>query len=170
MIRGPAHNVAMSPVPNGTLRSTDAGVDLEITRTVTAPREDVWASLTESERTAGWFGPWERLSDSDIRVQMSFEEGAPWMEMHVESCESPTRLAVSTGEGWHLEVVLTDSDGATQVALIQHLTDTSGVGDIGPGWEYYLDMLIASRENAPLPNFDDYYPAQKQFYEALPVL
>lgn len=99
----------MSPAPNGILRTTETGVDLEITRTIAAPAEDVWASLTESDRTAGWFGPWERLSNNDIRVQMAFEEGAPWSEMHIEVCESPTRLAVSTAEGWHLETVLSET-------------------------------------------------------------
>jgi hypothetical protein len=38
------------------------------------------------------------------------------------------------------------------------------VGDLGPGWEFYLDNLVASRSNGPLPDFNDYYPAQKAFY------
>jgi hypothetical protein len=38
---------------------------------------------------------------------------------------------------------------------------------VGPGWEYYLDNLVASRDGAPLPDFDDYYPAQAAYYESL---
>jgi hypothetical protein len=38
---------------------------------------------------------------------------------------------------------------------------------MGPGWEYYLDMLVASREDLPTPSFDDYYPAMKPYYESL---
>lgn len=153
--------------PTGTLRRTATGVDLEITRTITADRADVWASLTESDRTALWFGPWERLSDSEIRVKMAFEEGAPWMDMNVDACESPERLAVSTTGGWELEVVLTENSEGTDLTLLQHRLDTDGIGEIGPGWEYYLDMLIASRDGLALPKFDDYYPAQKEYYSSL---
>jgi hypothetical protein len=48
----------------------------------------------------------------------------------------------------------------------QHLTTTDAVGEVGPGWEYYLDALVAAREERPLPVFDDYYPAQKAYFEA----
>ena len=156
----------MSPTPNGILRRTETGVDLEVTRAIDAPREDVWASLTESDRTALWFGPWERISDAEIRVQMAFEEGSPWMDMRVDACEPPGRLAVSS-DGWDLETVLTSNGSSTLVTLIQHRPDTDGIGEIGPGWEYYLDTLIASRDGQPLPNFDDYYPAQQEYYSSL---
>jgi hypothetical protein len=32
--------------------------------------------------------------------------------------------------------------GRDHLTFVQHLTDATSVGDIGPGWEYYLDMLI----------------------------
>nr|WP_296771615.1 SRPBCC family protein [Rhodococcus sp. (in: high G+C Gram-positive bacteria)] len=153
--------------PTGTLRPTATGADLELTRTFSASREDVWASLTESDRTALWFGPWERLSEKTINIQMVFEEGDPWSEMTVDKCDAPEVLAVSTGEGWSLEARLTETEGATTLLFIQHLTTTEGIGDIGPGWEYYLDMLIASRDGVALPSFDDYYPAQQEYYESL---
>ncbi len=35
------------------------------------------------------------------------------------------------------------------------------------GWEYYLDMMIASRDGTPLPDFVDYYPAQQGYYDGL---
>lgn len=155
---------------SGILRRTSQGVDLELSRTFHAPREDVWASLTESDRTARWYGPWERVSDSMIRVQMLFEDGKPWSELTVDACEEPSHLAVSTPEdegGWKLTVTLDEADGTTTLHLVHHLTGTAGVGDIGPGWEYYLDMLVASREGRPLPKFDDYYPAQENYYSSL---
>lgn len=37
----------------------------------------MWASSTESDRTALWFGPWKLLLENMIRVQMAFEEGTP---------------------------------------------------------------------------------------------
>lgn len=44
------------------------------------------------------------------------------------------------------------------------LSDRKLAGDVGPGWEYYLDMLVAAREGEALPSFDDYYPAQRAHY------
>lgn len=36
-----------------------------------------------------------------------------------------------------------------------------------PGWEYYLDLLAAARDDAPSVSFDDYYPVMKPYFEAL---
>jgi hypothetical protein len=33
-----------------------------------------------------------------------------------------------------------------------------------PGWEYYLDYLVASRNGTTMPDFNDYYPSQKAYY------
>ena len=52
----------------------------------------------------------------------------------------------------------------TTLTFVQHLTDAESVGDTGPGWEYYLDMLIASRNGNALPSFEDYYPAQRDYF------
>jgi hypothetical protein len=48
-----------------------------------------------------------------------------------------------------------------------HLDEKTNVGDVGPGWEYYLDALIASRVSGAMPVWDDYYPAQKACYQDL---
>lgn len=56
---------------------------------------------------------------------------------------------------------------ATEVQLVHHLPGAEGLGGIGPGWEYYLDLLVAARDGSPQGSFDDYYPALKADYEAL---
>jgi uncharacterized protein YndB with AHSA1/START domain len=157
----------MSPTPTGRL----FGNDIVLTRTFHAPVADVWASLTDPERTARWFGPWQgdAAPGRTIQVQMVHEEGQPWMEMTIEACEPPRQLALSAVNehgSWHLDMVLADSGGVTELRFTQHLTDTEGVGEIGPGWEFYLDVLVASRQGQPAPNFDDYYPAMKKHFEA----
>jgi uncharacterized protein YndB with AHSA1/START domain len=154
----------MSPIPTGRL----FGNDLVLTRTFRAPIDDVWASLTESERTARWFGAWEGTGPA-IKVQMAHEEGQPWMDMTIDACEPPRRLAISAGEAndrWRLEMVLSESAGVTELRFTQHLTTTENVGEVGPGWEYYLDALVAARDDRPQPSFDDYYPSMKEYYEA----
>jgi uncharacterized protein YndB with AHSA1/START domain len=132
---------------------------------------DVWASLTDPARTARWFGPWQgdAAPGRTIKVQMVHEEGKPWMDMTIDACEPPRRLAISAGGehgGWHLDMVLVESAGVTELRFTQHLTGTEGVGEVGPGWEYYLDALVASRDGQPAPDFDDYYPAMKEHFEA----
>ena len=157
----------MSPTPTGRL----FGNDLVLTRTFRAPLEDVWASLTEPARTARWFGPWEgdAAPGRTVKVQMALEEGKPWMDVTIDACEPPRRLALSTGEEndrWHLDMVLAETAGVTELRFTQHLTTTEGVAEIGAGWEFYLDALVAAREGAPAPDFGDYHPAMKEYFEA----
>jgi uncharacterized protein YndB with AHSA1/START domain len=162
----------MTPIPTGRLIRTPAGRDLVITRSFRAPIEDVWASLTEPERTARWFGGWtgDAGPGKTIRYTMTFEEGSEPGSMKIEACEPPRHLAVSTTDmagSWYLEAHLTERDGVTELRLTHHLDATMPVGDVGPGWEYYLDNLVASRDDSPLPGFGDYYPSQKGYYEQL---
>jgi uncharacterized protein YndB with AHSA1/START domain len=158
----------MSPTPTGRL----FGNDLVLTRTFRAPVADVWASLTDPERTARWFGPWqgEGGPGRTIKVQMIQEEGDPWVEMTIEACEPERRLALSAVDeygSWDLDLTLTESGGVTELRFTQHLTGTENVGEVGPGWEFYLDLLVASRDGSPAPDFNDYFPAMKEYFESL---
>ncbi|GLY98019.1 SRPBCC family protein [Actinoplanes sp. NBRC 103695] len=163
----------MTNPPNGGLFPTADGRDLIVSRTFRAPIEDVWASLTESDRTARWFGAWEGdpAPGRMIKLQMAYEEQAPWFDVRIDACDPPRRLALSTtGEGdggWKLELRLSNAGGRTELQLVHHLDSTDQVGEMGPGWEYYLDMLVASRDDLPSPSFDDYYPAMKAYYDSL---
>jgi uncharacterized protein YndB with AHSA1/START domain len=145
-------------------------VDILLNRLIRGAIEDVWASVTESERTARWFGRWEGDAGPGamIRLQMAFEEGDSWTDVRIDSCEPPNHLAVTTtGEagGWHLEIHLEAKGADTALTFTQHRENTDGAGEIGPGWEYYLDNLLASREGSPLPDFGDYYPSMQGYYE-----
>lgn len=157
----------MSPQPTGRLR----GNALVVTRRFRAPIEDVWTSITDPDSTARWFGRWEGKpgAGSEIRVQMAFEEGAPWMTKTIEACEPPRRLVLTSDDGMvpRLELGLTAIDGGCELELVHHEVDRAQVGDFGPGWEYYLDCLVAARADQPLPSFHDYYPAQKAYFAGL---
>ncbi|MFI9532475.1 SRPBCC family protein [Nocardia fusca] len=158
--------------PTGRLETTPAGHDLVLTRTYRAPIEDVWASITESERTARWFGPWqgEPGPGRTIQVKLSYEEGQPWSEYTVDACEPPYRLALRAVDehgSWHLEVTLTEHEGQTELVFVHHLISPEQLPEIGPGWDYYLDALGASRTDARRPEFDDYYPALRSHYSGL---
>ncbi|MCK1798961.1 SRPBCC family protein [Streptomyces sp. XM4193] len=162
-----------TPEPTGRLLPTATGYDLVLTRSYRAPVEDVWASVTEPERTARWFGTWrgEAAPGRTVEVQMAYEESAPWCTMRIDVCEPPHRLLLATvgeeGDDWLMEVELSETDGTTELRLVHHLATTDAVDSAGPGWEYYLDMLTASRDGAPQPSFDDYFPSQQAYYRAL---
>jgi uncharacterized protein YndB with AHSA1/START domain len=162
----------MTPTPTGRLFGTPDGRDLVLTRTFPAPIRDVWASITESERTARWFASWrgDPGPGKTIRYTLEFEEGRPSGEMTIVACEAPHHLAVSTVDDfgtWHLEARLAEAGGVTTLTFTHHLAAGADVGSIGPGWEYYLDQLVASRDGGAAPDFDDYYPAQQAYYEGL---
>ncbi|MEW1547963.1 SRPBCC family protein [Streptomyces tsukubensis] len=164
----------MNPTPTGRLTPAADGHDLVLTRTFRAPIGDVWASVTEPERTARWFGPWEgdAAVGRTVKVRLAFEESAPWCDVRIDACEPPRRLAVSMSDeagDWRIELRLTASGGTTELQLIHHLKAPTGLGEIGPGWEYYLDLLRGSLDGTSRPDFDDYYPAQRDYFASLAV-
>ena len=155
-----------APIPTGQL----LGNDLRIVRTFPASIEDVWQSLTDPQSTARWFGPWWWVGDAgpgnDIAYKMIQEEGNPESTAKVLRCEPPRFLEVrSEGPyGVHYDVTLAEAGGTTTLTFVHHLQDHSMVGDFGPGWEFYLDLLVHCREGRPFRTFGEYYPAQKQYF------
>ena len=138
------------PTPTGRVVRAGGAYELVVERSFAAPIDDVWAGVTEPERTARWFGTWrgEAGPGRTIAMQMGFEEGTPWFDVEIEACEPPRRLAVRSvddaGE-WRMELRLSETAGVTRLELVQHLDDPSVAASTGPGWEYYLDMLVAAR-------------------------
>jgi uncharacterized protein YndB with AHSA1/START domain len=144
------------------------GNDLVLTRRFEAPIEDVWTSITRSESTARWFGPWTGTPGvgNTIKIKMVFEKGDPESESTIEACEPPRRLALSSkGEyGVNVELTLTQTGSTTELRFVQHMADRKLARDMGPGWEYYLDNLVAARAGTKLPTFDEYYPSMQAHY------
>ena len=101
---------------------------------------------------------------------MTFEKGDTWTDVLIDRCERPHHLAVTSTTSfgtWSLEVRLKQTGDTTVMTFVHRQIDKQMVGDVGPGWEYYLDNLVAVRDDAKLPVWDDYYPAQKPYYAAL---
>jgi uncharacterized protein YndB with AHSA1/START domain len=162
-----------TPTPTGRILPTAEGRDLVLTRTFRSGIEDVWASITESERTGRWFATWtgEPGPGKTIRYRMTFEGDAPEAEMRIDACEPPHHLAVSAEDDyghWRLEARLEEADGVTTLTFTQHLDEKANPGEVGPGWEFYLDNLVAAHTDTRYPNFDDYFPSMKPYYESLP--
>jgi uncharacterized protein YndB with AHSA1/START domain len=156
----------MTGTPNGRLD----GLELSLTRTFRAPVEDVWASVTEPDRTARWYGTWtgDAAPGRTIKVQMAYEDGQPSYDMRIDACEPPRRLSLSASDGtFRVELQLSERDAVTELRFLHHLENTDAVAEYGPGWEYYLDQLVASRDGAAQPSFDDYYPSMAAYYRGL---
>ncbi|MDO9377943.1 MAG: SRPBCC family protein [Nocardioidaceae bacterium] len=143
----------------GHLELTPEGADLVLVRTFRAPVEDVWASITESERLGRWYGTWEGEGREGGTVSFTWtaEDGQPVVATTIERCDPPhvLRVQMASGEGtWDLEARLATRGDLTELTFVHHRADLEDVADVGPGWEFYLDRLEASRSGGAMPDFD----------------
>jgi uncharacterized protein YndB with AHSA1/START domain len=132
--------------------------------------EHAWDYLTESQFTERWIGPWEGIGTEGetIKLFLAFEEGKPGFKVEILQCQAPEHLRVKTLDDslpWDLAIELTEDESQTELLFTMHDIDPSTIGEIGPGWEYYLDQLVAIVAGDPVPDFDDYFPAQRSYFE-----
>jgi uncharacterized protein YndB with AHSA1/START domain len=137
------------------------GTTLALTRFFTSPIEDVWASITESDRLARWFGTWTGdPSTGSVMVTMNAEaEPVPASRYDIRQCEPPRVLAVSAIDDagtWHLRAELSESEGITKLVLRHERVDPEQVASAGVGWEWYLDRLAAVVVGETPPSLDDF--------------
>ena len=163
----------MSITPSGRIdRDPEGRPVLVITRDFRAPIEDVWASVTEPERLERWIGTFtgDPASGRVLFAMNAEGDGAPAEEMEIRECDPPRRLAVTAHAGdvtWLLELTLTEADGVTRLTFTQPGIDPVEAESVGPGWEYYLDRLVAAESGADVATIDfdrDYYPAMQEYY------
>ncbi|WP_027862655.1 SRPBCC family protein [Marmoricola sp. URHB0036] len=161
----------MSTEPTGRISTDGDGSILTITREFRAPIEDVWASVTESERLARWIGTFTGDPASGRVAFLMTAEGATEPgEMEIRECDPPRVLRVTSHVGeerWLLDLVLEEHDGVTTLTFSQPGIDPSAAESIGPGWEYYLDRLAAAESGRDVAEIDwdrDYYPAMVEHY------
>jgi uncharacterized protein YndB with AHSA1/START domain len=158
----------------GTVAKIDGAPHLVILRRFRASPEEVWRELTESDRLERWIGRWEGDPKSGHVTFFMTSEGqdAAPEEYTILECDPPRRFAGDTsqdGAAWHLWFELAEEDGDTILTFGQRLNPSEDVGTIGPGWEYYLDRLVAAQAglDADSVQWDDYFPALQPAYEEL---
>jgi uncharacterized protein YndB with AHSA1/START domain len=160
----------MSPTPTGSIEYDDGRPRLVITRTFAAPVEAVWAAVTVPERLARWIGPFTGdPASGTVTLRMTAEDGEPVMDLRIVECVPPHLLRVATdGEyAWSLDLELSEADGVTTLVFSQPDIDPAQADSVGPGWEYYLDRLVAAETGGDVAAIDferDYYPAMKAHY------
>ncbi|GAA4701390.1 putative conserved protein YndB, AHSA1/START domain [Promicromonospora umidemergens] len=171
--------MSTSPTATGRNERRGDGTYIVLTRTFRAPIEDVWAAITEPERLARWIGRWTGdPAQGTVRFEMLFEgEGVEPEEYTIDACDAPARLELTsrtaydeqTPATWHLQLDLTEADGVTTLTFAQSMDDPAMAENVGPGWEYYLDRLVAAETGGDPEaiDFADYYPALAGHYRAL---
>ena len=161
---------AKTPTATGQLLPTSTGRDLVLERVLPGSIDDAWASITESDRLGRWFCTWrgEPRVGATLELTLVAEEGDPTSQAEILACDPPTHLAVSTqdqGGQWRLEATLTPlGSDQTRLRFVHHLDEEANPEEVGPGWEYYLDRLVAAMTGSDMPDFDDYWPSLASAY------
>jgi uncharacterized protein YndB with AHSA1/START domain len=165
----------MTAHPTGRSARVDGEPAVVYERSFRAPVEDVWAAVTESDRLARWIGTWTGdPASGSVQFQMNAEgDDVAESRYEITHCEPPHRLGVrSVGSSgvWVLTLDLRQDGPTTILSLTQLVDDPKLVESTGPGWEYYLDRLVAAETGADANAIDferDYYPAMREHYLAI---
>lgn len=160
----------MSIPATGHIARAGTGHDIVIERTFRASIEDVWKSIVEPDRMNRWIGTWSGKAGTGNRVTfvMTAEEGAEPEDVLIHRCDPPQHLDVETFQGdssWRMRLDLAEENGVTTLVFRQAVNLDEDVTSYGPGWEYYLDRLVAIHSDEPFASWDDYYPTQKAHWE-----
>lgn len=136
--------------------------------------DDVWAAITEPDRLARWIGTWSgdpSTGSVDFSMTAEGEDIQPARYL-IDECSPPATLRVRTGPEsdpdamWCFELDLVEADGITTLTFAQAMDDAGMAESVGPGWDYYLDRLVAVEggETTESVVWDQYYPALASHY------
>jgi uncharacterized protein YndB with AHSA1/START domain len=141
----------------GSLRSAGGMGIVRIENHFETSVDDLWAAVTEPERLARWYGEVE----GDLRVGGDFSvsiESDGWRGRgHVDACERPERLLVTTreadesfekGEGAPpfdevIEATLAAEGGSTVLVLEIRGLPLDKLEYYGAGWQIHTEHLAA---------------------------
>lgn len=162
----------MTTEPTGSYETRDGQNVVVLTRAFSAPIIDVWAAIAEPRRLARWIGTWSGdPASGSVQFQMMAEgDGVPESELRIEACQPPHLLRVILDADWVIGIELTQSGEITALEFTQVIDDVSTLESVGPGWEFYLDRLVAAETQGDTSAIDferDYYPALSAHYAAL---
>ena len=162
----------MTVTPTGRIDRDGDRRTLVLTRQFRAPIGSVWAAVTEPERLARWIGT---VTGDPATGRVAFRmtaEGpdAPEEDVEIRECVPPRTLKLTIRWGdnvWHLELALEEADRVTTLTFVQPDLDLDDAVSVGPGWEFYLDRLVAAESGGDVASIDfdrDYFPAMAEYY------
>ena len=162
----------MRPEPTGVISN---GNRIAFMRNFAASVDDVWASVTEPDRLARWYGTWiGDPSTGQITVIMTSEGEHDGNPATIRVCDPPHRLGLTLtggGEVWQLDLEVDDiGAGQSTLTLVQTFSGPDIIPMVGPGWDFYLDRLVAAETGSNVETIDfdaDYYPAMEEHYRTM---
>ena len=166
----------ITPTATGRRDDRDGTAYVVFERTFKAPIADVWAAVTESDRLSRWIGNWTGdPASGSVSFYMTAEAAdAPEEKIFIDECHEPTRLVMRSArpddhsEVWSWQIDLAEADGVTTLTFAQEVVDVTLAESVGPGWDYYLDRMVAAETGGDPAaiDFDDYYPEFAAHYRA----
>lgn len=139
----------------GSLHSADGAGLVRIEERYQTDIHDLWSAITDPRRLARWYGQVE----GDLRPGGVFQVTTADLESsgHVEACEPPRRLRVTTretdesyrkGQGAppfdsKVDVTLTAEDGQTILAVEVRGMPLDRIAFFGAGWQIHAEHLAA---------------------------
>nr|WP_297416071.1 SRPBCC domain-containing protein [uncultured Nocardioides sp.] len=163
----------MTPTTSGRRDEREAGW-VVLPRTFRMPRDEVWKAITEPERLERWIGTWSGdPAEGRVSFRMTAEgEDIPANDYVITGCRPTEHLGLeadAAGMHFELRLDLSEEDGVTTLLFAQRMSDPEMASSVGPGWEYYLDRLVAAETGGDVADvkWDDYYPALADDYRAL---
>ncbi len=132
--------------------------ELVLHRDLPLSRAETWAWLTDSEKTALWYGPYQRDGDK-LFITMLHEDGQPTVEGRLVAHEREQYFTLRAGtqeSDFTYRVDLSDAPGGTRVTLRQDLPGTPDDPWFEAGWNFYLDCLKNAVAGEKAPTFEDY--------------
>lgn len=155
----------------GTVESAEGLRWLVLERKLPGSKETSWRAITDSALLDRFIGRWEGdPSSGEVSFFMTAEGSTEASPYRIVECSSPEKLVVESdfmGTVWHLSLTLREDGEASVLRFAQRIDEGINLADVGPGWEYYLDRLVAveSGESTDSIVWDDYYPSAA--YQAL---
>lgn len=167
----------MTAKPTGHYALKPDGLYLQFDRLFHAPIEDVWFSLTNATAMQAWIGTYTgRPATGGVRFMMTAEVelGAEpeWEDVAILECAPPHRFLADSGSGptaMRVFCHLVEGGGMTTLTLANRLQSPADAASMGPGWDWYLDRLVAARARREMPAWETYYPAFSPYYRDLHV-
>lgn len=163
----------MTAKPTGHYMLKPDGLYLQFDRLFYAPIEEVWYTLTNPTAMQAWIGTYTGSpATGAVKFRMSFEEGSDWQNVSILEWQPPHRFIADSREGsapMRVYCHLVEGGGMTTLTFGSRLQSAADAATMGPGWDYYLDRLVAAHSGHTMPEWEQYSPAFSDYYRRLQV-
>lgn len=160
------------PQASGRVTRDADGLELLLERSFHSTAGEIWNWFTDSGLLERWIGIYSGIGavGGTVEFTMTAEGDPPPETITILACEQPHHLLLEfaqEGEPSRIGISLAEVGNTTTLFFRHRIKNAEEAGSMGVGWEYYLDRLIAARDDAPTPDWDDYYPAMVPYFERL---